>query len=260
MVAAAKMRKAQDNMHKARPYAAKLRETISSLAAHTDHEQHPLLAIREAHKIGLICVTSDRGLAGGFNANICRRTMSLIDEHKGHQIELITLGKKGHDFFNKRGVPIHKFWPGVFQELEFSQAAAIGAVLANEYIHGAFDRFYVVFNEFKNVVQQNTVVEQLLPIEPLPEMTNWSPVEYIFEPDATRIIESILPLSLNIEIWQVMLESYASEQAARMSSMDNATKNANELVESLTLQFNKARQAAITGEILEIVSGAEGLR
>jgi len=260
MVAAAKMRRAQENMEHARPYSWKLQEVISSLTAHTDPERHPLLSKREPERIGVVCVTSDRGMAGGFNANICRRTQAVLDEFAGKDVELITLGRKGHDFFKKRSVNIYRYFPGIFQELDFSQAAAVGSEIIKQYIEGAFDRFYIVFNEFKNVMEQTIVCEQLLPIEPQAEMTTYQPVEYIYEPDPAAVLEALLPKYINIELWHVMLESFASEQAARMMAMDKATENADELVESLTLQFNKARQAAITKELLEIVGGVEGLK
>lgn len=260
MVAAANMRRAQENMEKARPYSWKLRELIASLAAHSDRDRHPLLARREAEKIGVVCVTSDRGLAGGFNAVICRRTQALMNELSGKEIELITLGKKGQDFFNKREVPIYRYFPGVFQELSFNQAIAVGTSIVEQYVEGNFDKFYIVFNEFKNAMQQNIICRQLLPIEPEVGMTTWSPVEYIYEPDAAGVLQELLPRFVNIELWQVLLESFASEQAARMAAMENATKNADDLVNSLTLQFNKARQAAITKELSEIVGGAEGLK
>lgn len=260
MVAVANMRRAQENMEKARPYSWKLRELVGSLAAHADHDKHPLLAIREAERVGVVCVTSDRGLAGGFNAVICRRTQALMNELAGKKVELITLGKKGQDFFNKRGVPIYHYFPGVFQELTYNQAISVGSAVIEQYIDGNFDRFYLVFNEFKNAMQQNIVCRQLLPIEPKVETTTWSPVEYIYEPDAAGVLQELLPRFVNVEIWQVLLESFASEQAARMAAMENATKNANDLVTSLTLQYNKARQAAITKELSEIVGGAEGLK
>lgn len=260
MVAAANMRRAQENMEKARPYSWKIRELIGSIAAHTDSDKHPLLASREASRVGVVCVTSDRGLAGGFNAVICRRTQALMNELSGKEVELITIGKKGHDFFNKREVPIYRYFPGVFQELNFNQAISIGTAVAEQYIEGNFDRFFIVFNEFKNAIQQNIICRQILPIEPEEEVTTWSPVEYIYEPDAAGVLQELLPRFVNIEIWQVLLESFASEQAARMSAMENATKNANDLVNALTLQFNKARQAAITKELSEIVAGAEGLK
>lgn len=260
MVAAAKLRKAQENMERSRPYAFKLREVIASLSSHTGTERHPLLAVREAERVGVVNVTSDRGLCGSFNANICRRTQKVLGEFSDRSPELFTIGKKGHDFFKKRGITIHKHFAGIFHALEFSQAAAIGSRLADLYIAGRFDRIYLVYNEFKNAAQQRLVCEQLLPIEPFSEMTAWTPIDYIYEPDAEGILSSILPMHINFQIWHVLLESYAAEQGARMTAMDNATENAMELVDELTLQYNKARQSAITKELLEIVGGAEGLK
>jgi F-type H+-transporting ATPase subunit gamma len=260
MVAAAKLKRAQQNMERARPYAFKLREVISSLAVHADRQMHPLLAVREPARIGVVNVTSDRGLCGGFNASICRRTQKVLKDFNESEIALFTIGRKGYDFFHKRNANIYQHYPGVFHELDFSQAVAIGGSIVDLYDKGAFDRIYLVYNEFKNAIQQNIVCEQLLPIEPFEQMTTWSPTEYIYEPNSEGVLNRILPLHVNIQLWRVLLESYAAEQGARMTAMDNATENAVELVVSLTLQYNKARQAAITKELLEIVSGAEGLK
>ncbi len=260
MVAAAKMRKAQENRERARPYSKKLQEVISTLAAITDHNLHPLLVEREPQRVGVICVTSDRGMAGAFNTNICRRAQQVLDEMKHLDVELITLGRKGNDFFKKRSVRIYKYYPSIFQQLDEIHARVIGEAIIRLYVEGQFDRFYVVFNEFKNALQQNIVCEQFLPVIPQPPMLAWKPVDFIYEPDAAGVLEKLLPLYVNNHIWHVLLESYAAEQAARMSAMEKATDNANELVGALTLQFNKARQDAITKELLDIVGGAEGLK
>jgi len=260
MVAAAKLKKSQENMERSRPYARKLREVIASLAFHTGNERHPLLAVRDPERIGVVNVTADRGLCGSFNSNICRRTQKVLTEFSGKDVELFTVGRKGFEFFNKREVKIFKHFPGVFQELQFSQAASIGGGIIEQYITGKFDRIYVVYNEFKNAAQQQLVCEQLLPIEPFVEMSAWSPIDFTYEPDPDTVLGSLLPMHINFQIWQVLLESFASEQGARMTAMDNATENAFEIVDQLTLQYNKARQSAITKELLEIVGGAEGLR
>lgn len=260
MVAAAKLKRSQHNMELIRPYAWKLRDVIASLAAHTDLDKHPLLATRESQKVGIVSVTSDRGLCGSFNVNISRRTLITISEYSGIESELFCIGRKGYDFFRKRNVPIFQYFPGVFQELVFSQASAVGGVIAEQYVSGEFDRIYLVYNEFKNVVQQNIVCEQLLPIKPFEEMTQWRNLDYIYEPNSETVLNDLLPQYLNIQIWRVLLESFAAEQAARMNAMENATENAKELATSLTLQYNKARQTAITKELLEIVGGAEGLK
>jgi len=260
MVAAAKLKRAQENMERARPYTYKVHDVISSLAAHADIEMHPLLAVREPQKIGVVSVTSDRGLCGGFNASICRRTQKVLADFSGKQVELFTIGRKGNDFFKKRNATIHQHFAGVFHALDFSQASGIGEAIADLYINGGFDRIYLVYNEFKNAVQQRIVCEQLLPIEPAPVEAGWSPIDYIYEPDPIGVLGKLLPMYVNVQIYHVLLESYAAEQGARMSAMDNATENAMELVDNLTLQYNKARQSAITKELLEIVGGAEGLK
>ena len=261
MVAAATLRRAQENMERARPYSWKLREVIASLAAHSGADRHPLLMVHPENKVGVVTVTSDRGLCGSFNVNIARRTQQVLKDFSKLEVELFTVGRKGHEFFHKRDVPIHRYFPGVFQELEFSQAAAIGGTIIDLYKGGGLDRLYLVYNEFKNPVQQRIVCEQLLPIEPLSEMTaSWRPVDYIYEPDSANVLNRLLPMHVNMQVWRVLLESFAAEQGARMTAMENATENASELIDSLTLQYNKARQAVITKEILEIVGGAEGLK
>jgi len=260
MVAAAKLKRAQENMERSRPYAYKLRDVIASLATHTGAELHPLLSVRPPERIGVVNVTSDRGLCGSFNSNICRRTQKVLEEFAGRDVELFTVGRKGYDFFKKRDVPVFQHFPGVFHSLEFSQAAAIAENIADKYVGGRFDRIYLVFNEFKNAVQQRIVCEQLLPIIPEPVAPGWKPIDYVFEPDPVGVLGKLLPMDINIQIWHVLLESYAAEQGARMSAMDNATENAMELVDELTLIYNKARQTAITKELLEIVGGAEGLK
>jgi len=260
MVAAARMRKAQENIEAARPYSSKLREVIASLVARTESDVHPLLISKDPKKIGIICVTSDRGLAGGFNATICRRTDLLLQENSDKEVELLTIGRKGNDFFKNRGAKIHKYYADVFKDMEFNSAVSIGKEISSYYIAGSFDRIYVVFNEFKNAMQQNLISERLLPITSSEALSAWNAVDYIYEPDANTVLDAILPLYINVQVWRILLESYASEQAARMSAMDKATENADELVGSLKLQFNKARQTAITTELLEIVGGAEGLK
>lgn len=260
MVAAAKLKRAQQNMERIRPYAWKLREVIAHLAAHARSEAHPLLEVREPEQVGIVTVTSDRGLCGSFNVNIARRTQKVLKDYAGSDLFLFTFGRKGYDFFRKRGVTIAKHFPGVFHELEFSQAAAAGELLIEQYVHNGIDRLFLVYNEFKNPVQQTIVCEQLLPVQPYAEMTAWRPVDYIYEPNPSAVLDKILPMHINIQLWRVMLESYAAEMGARMTAMENATENADELITELTLQFNKARQAAITKELLEIVGGAEGLK
>ncbi|MBM3328524.1 MAG: ATP synthase F1 subunit gamma [Calditrichaeota bacterium] len=260
MVAAAKLKRTQTNMERSRPYSRRLSELIAALAAHTDASLHPLLAVRPPERVGVVAVTSDRGLCGSFNANICRRTQRVLREHESATVELFTIGRKGYDFFRKRGVRIHKHFPGVFHELEFSQAAAIGAGIVDLYTSGDFDRIYLVYNEFKNAIQQRIIAEQLLPVDTSGILHTARSTEFVYEPSPEAVLDKLLPLFVNIKIWHVLLESYAAEQGARMSAMENATDNATELLSDLSLQYNKARQAAITKELLEIVGGAEGLK
>lgn len=260
MVAAAKMKRAQTNMETARPYAWRLREVIASIAAHTSEELHPLLEVREPKRIGIVTVTSDRGLCGSFNVNISRRTQKVLEKYQGYDVQLFTIGRKGNEFFRKRGIPIYHYFPSVFGEMDFSQALDIGREIVELYTSGSFDRIILVYNEFKNAVSQNIVEELLLPIIPEGGEETKSRDDFLFEPSARTVLDSLLPMHINVQLWRVILESFAAEQAARMTAMENATENASELIYDLTLQYNKVRQSMITKEILEIVSGAEGLK
>ncbi|MCB9366124.1 MAG: ATP synthase F1 subunit gamma [Calditrichaeota bacterium] len=259
MVAAARLRRAQESMMNARPYSLTLRDAIRDLAAHVDASSHPLLEVRDVDHVGIIVVTGDRGLAGSFNVNVLKRAQQLMNENAQHQIHLVTVGKKGSEFFARRGADISHRMQGFFNSLNFSHAIELGEAVTAQYINSTMDRVYVVYNEFKSVIQQRVVVEQLLPIEPDSSVHN-AGAEIIFEPSEIEVLKAILPKHVNVQLWRVLLESFASEMAARMTAMENATKNAGELIDSLTLNYNKARQSAITGEILEIVAGAEGLK
>ena len=254
MVAAAQLRRAQINIEKARPYSLKLRDTIANLAARTDHSRHALLAEHEGDNAAYMIVTGERGLCGSFNSNIIRKAENTVTKEE----ELILVGKKGVDYFVKRGYNAVRKHAGIFKELNFGHAAGIGEMLVRYYIEDRIDRVFLIYNEFKSVVQQNVVMEQLLPIKPA-ETPEANPVEYIFEPSPEDVLDKLLPLNLNMQIWRVLLESNAAEQAARMTAMENATDAADEMIESLTLQYNKARQAAITKEILDIVGGVTGM-
>lgn len=261
MVAAARLRRAQENILKARPYSNKLKQVIRELAEHADPALHPLLAVRPAKEIGIVVVTADRGLAGSFNTNIIKRAVREIEIAKktDPQIHLVTIGRKGTDFFRKRGYDIIQSHTQLFQNLHFGVAASIGESLIDLYVREKLDRIYLIYNEFKSALQQFVVVEQLLPI--VPEEAPIRPgIDFLYEPDAPAVLSGVLPLYVNMQMWRVFLESNAAEHGARMTAMENATNNAGELIESLTLTYNKARQAAITKELLEVVSGAEGLK
>jgi F-type H+-transporting ATPase subunit gamma len=259
MVAAAKLRRAQENIIKARPYSLKLRDVIRDLAAYTEREQHPLLAVREPEKVAIMIVTADRGLCGSFNSNIIRRAVDVIKVEDTDDIRLINVGRRGHDFFRKRGYNIIQHHIELFRYLHFGNAASIGQSVTDLYIQQELDRVYLVYNEFKSAVQQRVIVEQLLPIIPEPPGEGFA-YDFLFEPSPAAVLDGILPLYVNVQLWRVLLESNAAEQGARMTAMENATENADELIDDLTLHYNKARQAAITKELLEVVSGAEGLR
>jgi F-type H+-transporting ATPase subunit gamma len=260
MVAAAKLKRAQENIIKARPYAFRLRQVIRELSARIDRSAHPLLQLHDAEHIGIVVVTGDRGLAGAFNTNIIRRSTRMIDENKSYRVKLITVGRRGTEFYTRRNADIQFQSVGLFNNLEFKHASQLGKAIVEQYVERGMDHVYVVYNEFKSAIQQNVVVEQLLPIVPDPADDSGPSSDVIYEPSEIEILNAILPLYVNVQLWRILLESFAAEMGARMTAMENATNNAQELIESLTLNYNKARQAAITREILEVVSGAESLR
>ena len=268
MVAVAKMRRAQANIMSARPYAEKLSSTIALLAEDHENLTSPLFEQRrDVGNIALVVVSADRGLCGGFNANLIRSTQNqlkaLAKQYPTATIHLITIGKRATDFFSRREVIIDAKFPGVFQKLDFSQAQAIGRVAVNGFLKGEYDKVQIIVNEFRSIAKQEIAVHDFLPIAPIQSAKkaekNFN-VEYIYEPSQKEVLNGILPKHLNMQVWRAMLESNAAEQAARMVAMENATRNAKELNRSLTLTYNKLRQAAITTEILEVVGGAEALR
>lgn len=259
MVAAAKLRRAQENIIKARPYSLKLRDVIRDLAAHTDRDRHPLLAMREPERLGIVVVTADRGLCGSFNTNIIREATKVIESHGTDQIQLVTIGRKGTDFFRKRGYDIIQRHIDISRHLHFGNAITIGEALIDLYVRQELDRVYLVYNEFKSAVQQFVISEQLLPVIPETPVEGFS-TDFIYEPSAAVVLDGILPRYINIQLWRSLLESNAAEHGARMTAMEAATENAEEMISNLTLHYNKARQATITKELLEVVSGAEGLR
>jgi F-type H+-transporting ATPase subunit gamma len=271
MVAAAKLRRAQENIFAARPYARKMNDLLRHLVTKVDPKLHPLLAQREVNRVALIVVTSDRGLCGAFNTNLIRAAMSRIENVYGGFLEekrlrIIPVGKKGYDFFARRRMEVTPKHVGIFSHLGFQHAQQVMAEAVDAYQRGEIDKVEVIYNEFKSVLRQNIVVEQLLPIPPeeivapREEHVPQPVVDYIYEPSSAELINALIPKHLNFQMWRILLESNAAEQGAKMTAMDNATENANELIGLLQLQYNKARQAAITKELLEIVSGAEALR
>jgi F-type H+-transporting ATPase subunit gamma len=260
MVAAARLRRAQENIVKARPYSLKLRHVIRDLAARTDRTLHPLLDIRPVEEVGIVVVTGDRGLCGSFNTNIIREAQKIMREETQAKQFLITVGRKATEFFTHRDAPIVASLSNFFNELNFGHAVQLGETIIDRYEQHGLDRVYLIYNEFKSAVQQRVICEQLLPIEPDEFEKGESRADFIYEPSVLQILNAILPRYVNVQLWRVLLESYAAEMGARMTAMENATENAGELIDTLTLHYNKARQAAITKELLEVVSGAEGLK
>ncbi len=271
MVAAAKLRRAQDAVVAARPYARKMKELLTHLQNITDVTVHPLFQVKQVNTVALIVITSDRGLCGAFNSNIIKTAVQHINSNyyklkESGNVKLICIGKKGNDFFQKNNYNVIDRYIGIFQELNFDHSQYIMDEIIKNYVLGGFDKVEIVYNEFKSIIHQKVVVEQLLPISFLltesqfTHLKKSNPINYIYEPSSQSIVNSIIPKHLHFQLWRALLESNAAEQGARMTAMDNATTNASELIHDLLLSYNKARQAAITKELLEIVSGAEALK
>lgn len=257
MVAAAKLRRAQEKMEQARPYAERLQGVIENLLPDVDREMLNLLEIRDVKRIGYLVVTSDRGLAGSFNTNVVKKAESEIGELGKVNADLFCIGKRGRDHFKKRDYSIIESHTEFWNELYFAHALKFGNGIISHFLSGEVDEIRVVYNWFRNVGMQEVQIEKLLPLSFDGEQKRY--VDRIFEPNKKAIVESLIPRHLNIQVWKYLLESFASEQAARMVAMENATENAGEMIQSLKLEFNKARQASITTEMLEIVGGAEAL-
>jgi F-type H+-transporting ATPase subunit gamma len=259
MVSAARLRRAQDRILAARPFALTTSKLLTSLAARANPELHPLLVQREIKTIEVVLVTSDRGLCGSFNANAIKAAAAFLVQQKGSTLHVMSVGRRGRDFVRRRGIKITAEWLDVFRNLDFSTARTIADDLIARYTSGEIDAVVLAYNEFKSVVSQRPVVEQILPI-PRAELTGVGEAEdYIYEPDPESLFEAILPGYVRVQVWRALLESAAAEHAARMTAMDAATKNAKELTESLTLHMNRVRQASITTSIIEVVSGAAAL-
>jgi F-type H+-transporting ATPase subunit gamma len=257
MVAAAKLRRAQERMMAARPYAAGLRKVLASISTRVDVNQHPLLAEREQEKkVLLLVVAADRGLAGAFNTNVLRAAQNAIAEKGWEEVELIPIGRKAFDFYKRRTIPIRRQPLHVYQALSLETAREIAKGISDDFLSGEFDAVYIVYNEFKSIIAQRVVVERILPLEKSWAEENEPAIDYIYAPSAEAILSDLLPKHIEFQLYRVLLESAASEQGARMTAMESATKNASEMISHLTLTYNRIRQAAITKEIIEIVSGA----
>jgi F-type H+-transporting ATPase subunit gamma len=264
MVAAAKLKRAQDRVTAARPYAKKMTDVLSALSSNvTDEFSHPLLDARGDEKYLVVLVTADKGLAGAFNANVIKATQAFISQNSGKQIEMVAVGRKGRDFFKRRDTSIAEEYIGLTGRgtANYSDAAEISGEIIKRFSEDAsIDKVFLVFTEFKTVLSQKPIIEQLLPI-PKIEATGdeAASAEYIYEQPAAEIFGKLLPKQVETQVYRAMLESVASEQGSRMTAMDSASKNAGELIDTLTLNMNRIRQAAITKEIIEVVSGAAAL-
>jgi F-type H+-transporting ATPase subunit gamma len=256
MVSAAKLRRAQEAVFAARPYARKMMEVLNGVATRADPASHPLLQERGEDKVLLVIVTADKGLAGGFNANIIRAAVQFLEERQARDLRLDLIGRKGRDFFKRRRFAIRTERLGLFQSLRYDAAREIAGQLMKVYVDGEVDQVFLLYNEFKSVIQQKIVVERLLPITKLAFDPKDPAQDYLYEPGPGQIFANLLPKHVEFQVWRALLESAAAEHGARMAAMDAATNNADDMIERLTLYMNKVRQAAITKEIIEVVSGA----
>jgi F-type H+-transporting ATPase subunit gamma len=264
MVSAARLRRSQEAILSARPFARKMLEVLNSLATRANPEGHPLLAAREPQRVDVVVITADRGLCGSFNANILKTAEAFVARLSAQNPGLQLVGRKGRDYFRRRRFTVRREFVDVFRGLGYETAAAIARPIIERYSAPdsaeGVDAVFLVYNEFKNVLQQDVVVERLLPLEKLEFETREEELDYIYEPSPAAIYDAVIPRHVEYQVWRALLESAAAEHAARMTAMENATKNAAELIEELTLTMNKVRQAGITKEILEVVSGAEAIQ
>jgi len=270
LVSAAKLRRAQDAVVRTRPYAQLLDELLGSIArarAEAEIAPHPLMEVRDPKRIEIVLLTSDRGLCGGFNANIIRRAQRFVVEEgpKYEAIQFSTIGRRGRDFAKKRGIASRKDYVGFFGRLRYPMAKEVADDLIAGYTQHKLDAVYLLYNEFKSAMSQQITLKQLLPIVAPPQAeksrtAGFITPEHLYEPSRPVLLEQLIPKQLAMQIWRALLESEASEHGARMTAMEAATKNASETIGALSLQYNRARQAAITKELMEIVSGAEAMK
>ncbi len=276
MVAASKLRRAQERLLAARPFATEMLRVLNGLAARVEPDAHPLLEDRPASSgpTMVIVITADRGLAGSFNANVVKAASAFIAKDAGGEVAVGLVGRKGREYFVRRGFDVRYEAVNIFQKVQYEDARKIAAAAMDEFTNGASERsgaqgsppsgkvssVYLVYNEFKSIISQRVVIERLLPIPKLEiDAGDKQQADYLFEPGPDQILGSLLPRHVETQVWRALLESAAAEHAARMTAMDAATRNSSEILDSLTLYMNKVRQAAITREIIEVVSGAEAL-
>ncbi len=262
LVAAAKLRRAQERILQARPYAAKMAELVAGLARRAGEGAHPLLARREGGRRLVVAITADKGLCGAFNGNVIRAALGFIRQGEAAETSLVIVGRKARDFFRRRRWTIRAQHVGFRDRLAFEQVKAIAAELMDAYLADEVDEVHLFYNEFRSVAVQRVVRRELLPIRPeeAEEASEAPAADYLYEPSADAILAALLPRHVEVQLYRALLESQAGEYGARMTAMEAATKNAQEMIERLTIQYNKARQERITKELLDIVGGAEALR
>ncbi|NIS69614.1 MAG: ATP synthase F1 subunit gamma [Proteobacteria bacterium] len=262
MVAAAKLRRAQESILETRPYTIKLRDVLGSLSLRTEPMAHPLLARREVRKVELMPISSDRGLCGGFNQNVFRTTERFVRENREmyDEITLTTVGRKALEYFSRRNYSIRKHEINIFGAQIYENASAIANEVIEAYTNEVFDEIYLVYNEFRSAISQRPFLVKLLPIDPIPVEPGYVVTSYIYEPSEEEILETLLPRYVVFQVYRAFLESQAGEHGARMTAMDSATSNAQDMLEKLTLHYNRVRQAAITKELMDIIGGTEALK
>jgi F-type H+-transporting ATPase subunit gamma len=263
MVAASKFKTAQMRMDNFRPYAGKFMDVLNSLALRAESISHPLLAVREPKRIRVICMTSDRGLCGGFNTNIIKATERFLRDktNEGKEVAMINVGRKGRDFFRKKAKIIGQ-WVDLLNKFDMTLAASISSEVITPFIKEEYDELYLIYNQFVNVSVQKPTVVRLFPLPSIGQDVDSEPdrlLDYLYEPSEEALLQKLLPMYVHVLVYRALLETSAGENGARMASMDNATSNCEELIRSLTLKMNKARQAAITAELMDIVGGTEAL-
>jgi F-type H+-transporting ATPase subunit gamma len=259
LVAAAKLRRAQERIISARPYASKMAELLGNLVSGTDGAAHPLLEQREGPRRQIVVITADKGLAGAFNSNILRRSLELVRESSAADLTLVLVGRKARDFYRRRPFTLKRDLVGFWDRLAYSHACELADFFMEQYLAGEVDEVWLLYNEFRSVAVQRPVRMQLLPI-PRSEAHEAERVDYIYEPGPEEILGELLPRHVRMQVYRALMESAAGEHGARMTAMEAATSNAKEMIEVLTIQYNKARQEKITKELLDIVGGAEALK
>jgi F-type H+-transporting ATPase subunit gamma len=255
-VSAAKLRRAQERVFAARPYAEQLKTVLGNLARRIESPEHPLLEVRPRERALVVVVSSDRGLCGAFNANVLRSVTGFIRERRNQETQILAVGRKSRDYFRRLGQPILEEHVNIFTGLDISHSRAIAGRIVQVYSEARFDVVYLAYNEFKSVIQQRLVIEPILPVNPGTLDAGTALIDYIYEQPPLEILGRLLPRYVEVQMHRALLESAAAEHGARMAAMDTASRNAGDMIDSLTLNMNRVRQAAITREIIEVVGGA----